>query len=79
VGGYLVYYGTASGEYFGDLTSAGSPVDAGNRTSFRLEGLKNGTLYYFAVAAYNTEPGRQVVEPGAFSRETAARPLRMAE
>jgi hypothetical protein len=66
--GYMVYYGTSSGEYFGDR----SPIDAGNRTSFRIEGLNNGTLYYFAVAAYS-------FEPGDFSREAMARPLRMTE
>jgi len=48
VGGYYVYYGTASGDYL----EAKSPIDAGNRTSLLIDGLKNGTLYYFAVAAY---------------------------
>ena len=78
VGGYLVYYGTAKGEYL----EAESPVDAGSRTSLRVEGLKNGTLYYFAVAAYGIPDSREyyfVPEPGEFSREVAARPLRMAE
>ena len=78
VGGYLVYYGTAKGEYL----EAKSPVDAGSRTSLRIEGLKNGTLYYFAVAAYGAPDDREfyfVPEPGEFSREAAARPLRMAE
>ena len=96
VGGYMVYYGTARGEYFGNYAILGSevrasPIDVGNRTSVRIEGLKNGTLYFFAVAAYRkqeftdgsvmiiSEPGRQVVEPGEFSREVAARPLRTAE
>jgi len=89
VEGYLVYYGTASGEYFGDYSLVNSPsrfsspIDAGNRTSFRIDGLKNGTLYYFAVAAYSrfeTLNGVIVLpQPGEFSRETAARPLRMAE
>jgi hypothetical protein len=83
VGGYYVYYGTASGDYL----EARSPVDAGNRTSIIINGLKNGTLYYFSVAAYNKpESGEHafVPEPGEFSREVAARPLlqtlaRMAE
>jgi len=86
VGGYLVYYGTARGEYFGDNAIAGnavqaSPIDAGNRTSLRIEGLTNGTLYYFAVAAYNgpciLNGGTRAIAPkdGEFSRETAARPL----
>jgi hypothetical protein len=110
VNGYMVYYGTSRGEYFGDHAILGStvrlsPIDVGNRSSVRIDGLTNGTLYYFAVAAYDKpgtqdrgaqvvlpEPGRQIVEPdrvmqpgrqvtqsGEFSREVAARPLRMAE
>jgi hypothetical protein len=72
VGGYMIYYGTASGEYFGEssLRAMASPINAGNRTSIRIEGLNNGTLYYFAVAAYERPSA-----PGAFSREVAARPL----
>jgi len=85
VGGYLIYYGTASGEYFGDhavflAAEAKSPINTGNRASVRIEGLKNGTLYYFAVAAYNkTASGMALPEPGEFSREAVARPLRMVE
>ena len=100
VGGYLVYFGTARGEYFGKsdiLESAArafpgifsgelkSPIDAGNRTSIRIDGLNNGTLYYFTVAAYNRpenpRAGERIIlpEPGDFSREVAARPLRMTE
>jgi hypothetical protein len=83
VGGYYVYYGTASGDYL----EAKYPIDAGNKTSILIHGLKNGTLYYFAVAAYNkpeNEGYAFVPEPGEFSREVAARPLlqtiaRMAE
>jgi hypothetical protein len=83
VGGYYVYYGTASGDYL----EAKSPLDAGSKTSIIIDGLKNGTLYYFAVAAYNkpnNEDRTFVPEPGEFSREAAARPLlqtaaRMAE
>ena len=81
VGGYLVYFGTAKGEYFGDRDILKSPIDVGNRTSVRLEGLCNGTLYYFAIAAYGMpEPsydGMRMIppEPGEFSRELAARPL----
>ena len=80
-GGYLVYFGTAKGEYFGDRGILKSPIDVGNRTSVRIEGLSNGTLYYFAIAAYGKpEPsydGMRMVlpEPGEFSRELAARPL----
>ena len=73
-GGYLVYFGTSRGEYFGDNGIIVSPVDAGKRTSIRIDGLNNGTLYYFTVAAYNITPGINLKEPGAFSREIAARP-----
>ena len=78
VGGYYVYYGTTRGEYF----EAKSPIDAGSRTSILIDGLNNGTLYYFAVAAYNMPDTREqyfVPEPGEFSREAAARPLRMLQ
>ena len=85
VGGYLVYYGNARGEYFGDhaiLESAVcvSPINVGGRTQVRIEGLKNGVLYYFVVAAYNRlETPEAALDPGEFSRELAARPLRMVE
>jgi hypothetical protein len=73
--GYLVYYGSARGEYFGNNAILGaSPIDAGKRNTLRIEGLENGTLYYFAVAAYD-----RPLHSGEFSREVAARPLRMPE
>jgi hypothetical protein len=86
VDGYLVYYGEAPGEYFGRGASWGpSPIDAGNRRTLRIEGLDNGTLYYFAIAAYRTGSGENLPpslpEPGGtrqigeFSREVTARPL----
>ncbi|MDR1987026.1 MAG: fibronectin type III domain-containing protein [Treponema sp.] len=75
--GYLVYYGTSQGDYFGEGAVLGaSPINVGNRTSIRIDGLKNGTLYYFAVAAYDQVESTHI---GAFSREIAARPLRMLE
>jgi hypothetical protein len=62
--GYLVYYGTARGEYFGKDADLGvSPLDAGKRSSLRIEGLQNGTVYYFAVAAYS-----HTAQLDAFSR-----------
>jgi hypothetical protein len=81
LGGYVVYYGISSGEYFGDHAIIGneiavSPVNVGNRTSVRIEGLTNGALYYFAVASYSS--GQGAPRPGVFSRETAARPLKEA-
>jgi hypothetical protein len=81
VRGYLIYYGTSSGIYYGQGAAlGGSPIDAGNRTSLRLEGLRNGTLYFFTVAAYSgTGPGIENLHPGNFSREVNARPLRTNE
>ncbi|MDR2028000.1 MAG: hypothetical protein LBP93_00530 [Treponema sp.] len=77
VSGYLVYYGVSGGEYFGDGAILGkSPIDAGKRTSIRIDGLKNGVLYYFAVAAYDR---MDPAHAGEFSREVSARPLRMIE
>jgi hypothetical protein len=81
LGGYLIYYGEARGEYFGlhaiiDGREATSPINAGNRNSVRLEGLENGRLYYFAIASYRkTEGPPDLPRPGEFSREAAARPL----
>jgi hypothetical protein len=69
VTGYLVYYGTNSGVYYGE----DSPLDAGTATSVRISGLTNGTLYYFAVAAYDFGKGEKA-HAGAFSREISARP-----
>jgi hypothetical protein len=82
--GYLVYYGTARGEYFGNGADLGaSPLDAGKRGSLRIEGLRNGTVYYFAVAAYSLDSpqntlsgGKAELREGEFSREVSARPLR---
>jgi hypothetical protein len=77
VEGYLVYYGTSRGEYFGDDAAQGaSPIDAGNQTAVHLDGLKNGVLYYFAVSAYGQS---NISRPGEFSREATARPLRSAD
>jgi len=75
--GYLVYYGTSADDYFGEDAALGiSPINVGDRSSIRIDGLKNGTLYYFRVAAYshiNTETAR--FHAGEFSREVRARPL----
>ncbi len=74
LGGYLVYYGEARGEYFGEDAAAGpSPLDVGNRTSIVVDGLRNGTLYYFCIAAYDRASPRHI---GEFSREVSARPAR---
>jgi len=76
--GYLIYYGTSSGVYYGEGAAlGGSPIDAGNRTTLRIEGLRNGTLYFFAITAYDgTDPEPRDLHQGKFSREVSARPLR---
>jgi hypothetical protein len=77
VSGYLVYYGTARGEYFGEDAGQGiSPINVGKRTSVHIGGLKNGTLYFFAVSAYDREDPSAT---GEFSREVSVRPLRMSQ
>jgi len=72
LGGYLVYYGTSPGVYRGDDAGEGaSPIDVGKGTELRLTSLKNGQLYYFAVAAYDAAgPSHR----SRLSREISARP-----
>ena len=75
VSGYLVYYGSVRGEYFGEDAALGpSPIDIGRRNNIVLDGLKNGTLYYFRVASYDRQ-NSSAVDIGEFSREVTARPL----
>jgi hypothetical protein len=81
--GYLVYYGSSGDDYFGEGAALGaSPVDVGKRNAVIIEGLKNGTLYYFRVAAYSYKGSDNTAELqsglrhiGEFSREVRARPL----
>jgi hypothetical protein len=73
--GYEVYYGFSPGSYFGEGAAQGaSPLDAGNVTQLEITGLENGTLYYFAVAAYDGAEPRQ---RSVFSAEVGARPSRI--
>jgi Fibronectin type III domain len=46
IAGYTVHYGDVSGAY-------PSAFDVGNGTSAVIPGLQDGTVYYFAVTAYN--------------------------
>lgn len=72
-GGYYIYYGNRPGEYLGRIAVEGvSPIKVGNTTSYTLTGLKNGTIYYFAVAAWSSLDDRIV---GSLSKEVFARPL----
>ncbi|MCR5217125.1 hypothetical protein [Treponema sp.] len=73
-GGYYVYYGERPGEYLGREAAEGpSPVNAGNQNSITITGLKNGKIYYFAVAAYSKMDSRIM---GDLSKEVYARPLK---
>jgi hypothetical protein len=75
VKGYLVYYGTAPHNYLGTGAQPGdSPVDAGTATTIEISGLTNGSLYYFAVTAYDISTPRQ---QSVFSAEVSARPSRV--
>ena len=74
VSGYMVYYGEKPGEYLGQQAFEGaSPIDAGQKLSLRLSGLKNGKIYYFAVSAYE-DAGVKI--EGILSKEIYARPLK---
>jgi hypothetical protein len=73
--GYLVYYGRASGNYFGEGASPGdSPIDVGKQNSINIDSLENGVLYYFSISAYDN-----LGQIGDYSKEVSARPLRMIE
>ena len=48
VAGYMIYYGTSSGDY--DVS-----LDVGNWTSVTIADLEEGETYYFAATAYSTE------------------------
>jgi hypothetical protein len=60
LGGYKLYYGTASRQYT-------SHIDVGPNTSYTVVGLPDGSTYYFAVTAYDLS---RSVESG-FSNEVA--------
>jgi hypothetical protein len=75
--GYLVYYSAVRGDLFGEGAALGpSPVDAGKNNSLLIDGLKNGTLYYFRIAAYDNTNGSAEYRVGEFSKEVTARPLK---
>ena len=75
VKGYAVYYGTSPHNYLGTGASEGnSPVDVGAKTSIEITGLTNGSLYYFAVVAYDDSSPPQ---NSTFSPEVSARPSRI--
>ncbi|HYW85495.1 MAG TPA: hypothetical protein VFB30_19745, partial [Spirochaetia bacterium] len=72
---YLVYYGNEPHNFLGlGATQGDSPIDAGTATTLVIDGLDNGSLYYFAVTAYDSSLPRQQSE---FGTEVSARPSRM--
>ncbi len=73
-GGYYVYYGERPGEYLGREAIEGmSPINVGNMNSITFNGLKNGKIYYFAIAAYSNVNEKIM---GVLSKEVYARPLK---
>ena len=73
-GGYYIFYGNRPGEYLGtDADQGPSPIKVDNITSFRLTGLRNGAIYYFAVSTYSKDE-EQI--SGNLSNEADARPGR---
>ncbi len=73
-GGYYVYYGERPGEYLGrEAVQGESPVDVGNVNRITFKGLKNGKIYYFAIAAYSRVNDEIM---GVLSKEVYARPLK---
>jgi hypothetical protein len=81
VRGYMVYYGTSDGDFFGEDASLGpSPLVLGTENTVVIDGLKNGTLYFFRVAAYSHEntgplPENSSLHAGEVSGVVRARPL----
>ena len=77
--GFIIYYGVEPGLYFGkDAREGASPVIVygSSISSITLTGLKNGTLYFIAIAAFDDENAVQI---GEFSVETSARPMRTTQ
>jgi Fibronectin type III domain len=54
VSGYRVYYGTTSRSY---AQERGNGVSAGNTTTFTVNELQTGQVYYFAVTSVNSAGG----------------------
>jgi fibronectin type 3 domain-containing protein len=61
--GYNLYVGTSSGAY-------GTPLNLGDRTSFQVDGLVNGTEYFFALTAYDSSGNES-----GYSAEVTAVPV----
>jgi hypothetical protein len=73
VKGYKIYYGTTSVSEDG-ATYEKAPIDAGNKITYQVGALTNGTAYFFAVTAYD-EAGN---ESENYSSEVSATPAHAA-
>ncbi|MBU0667614.1 fibronectin type III domain-containing protein [Patescibacteria group bacterium] len=70
VKGYKVYYGTIPVTEPGQEYDLGA-IDTGNKISYDVTGLTNGTTYYFTVTAYDASAN----ESENYSVEVSATPL----
>lgn len=70
VKGYKLYYGTKSVTADGGSYEKG-PVDVGNKISYTVTGLTNGSKYYFAMTAYDAAGN----ESENYSVEASTTPL----
>ncbi len=73
--GYLIYYGSEIGVYFGSEAIEGeSPlvIKGKKNTNLTIHGLNNDQLYHFSIAAYD---GAGVDYPGVLSDEITSRPV----
>ncbi len=70
--GYMIYYGNASGEYFGSNASeGGSPIRIGKVNNYIITGINDRRIYYFRITAYNDDNAESESE---FSDEVFVRP-----
>jgi hypothetical protein len=69
VTGYKVYYGTQPVQTEGD--SYADEITIGNKTTYSLKNLTNGTEYFLAITAVDDEGN----ESSTYSVEVSARPL----
>lgn len=69
VGGYRVYFGTASGYYFGSGYGKDSPIETSNNYC-TIEGLEPGKLYFFTITTFALEDKEKESQ---FSIEISAR------
>ncbi len=53
--GYKLYFGKQSGDYFGHTLSQHSPIDVGDVSSYFIDNLQPGQLYYFSLTSYDEQ------------------------